>query len=159
MPSSLLDISFSTASFSHLFGFGTKLLAANILHTVVYNSYTFIIGKLYEARSLGIFNRGQTFATMFPSNMSNVIEQSTYPVFSQLQNDNIRLRNSFVKYVWAVFAITAPLCVMLAVLAKPVVLILLTDKWIEIVRLFRLFDWEIVRLFRLFDWEIGRLVS
>ena len=124
---------FSKHSFKRIYSFSSKLLAANMFHIIVYNLYTFVVGKIYNATVLGVFSRGQSIANLFPANMSYVMEQASYPVLCNVQNDKSLLKYYFDRYVQLSFALTVPVCSLLIILAKPLVLVILTDKWIEVV--------------------------
>ena len=124
---------FSRSSFNRIFKFGSKLLAANMLHIIIYNLYTFVIGKMFSANILGLYSRGQSISNIFPANMSYVMEQASYPILCNVQNDKELLKSYFRRYIQFSFAITAPLCMLLAVLAKPLVVVILTEKWIDAV--------------------------
>lgn len=124
---------FSKASCKKIFGFGLNLLAANIIHVVIYNLYTFVIGKMFSASALGIFSKGQALSRLIPTNLSSIVEQASYPVFCSLKDDQTRLRSFFGRYVEVSFALVAPLMTILIVLAKPIVLLVLTEKWLSTV--------------------------
>lgn len=76
----------------YYFGFGSKLLVANMINIIAANLPTFMIGRLFNATNLGLFNRGQSLAYFIPLNFSNVLTQACYPVFCEVQNDGQRLR-------------------------------------------------------------------
>lgn len=124
---------FSTASFIRIFNFGSKLLGANMLNVIASNIYTFVIGKMFDATSLGFYSRGQSMSYIIPSNFSNIMTQAGYPVLCEVQNDQEKLRLYFSKYIKISFAVLALLMVLLASLAFPIVSIILTDKWLPCV--------------------------
>ncbi|KAA5403992.1 lipopolysaccharide biosynthesis protein [Bacteroides cellulosilyticus] len=127
------SLCFSRQSFYTIFGFGSKLLVANMINIIAANLPTFMIGRLFNATNLGLFNRGQSLAYFIPLNFSNVLTQACYPVFCEVQNDGQRLRFFFVKYVRISFVIISPVMTILAVLASPLVSFVLTDKWLPCV--------------------------
>lgn len=87
---------FSKDSFRYLFGYGSKLLAAGLLETIYRNLYSIIIGKFYQAKSLGLYNRGEQIASYFPSNVTGIIQRVTFPVFSAIQDEKEKLRKAFL---------------------------------------------------------------
>lgn len=120
---------FSWQSFRGLFAFGSKLLLSGLLHTIYINLYSLVIGKRYSAADVGYYNRAYSFA-QFPSvSISGVLTRAMYPVQCELQDDDERLRASFIRYLRISCFLIFPLMVGVAVLAKPLVLILLTQKW------------------------------
>lgn len=121
--------SFSIQAFKKIFGFGSKILSANIINAVFSNLYTLVIGRIFSAVQLGYFNRSQSIANIIPSNFSNIMSQASYPVFCELQGDKNRLRDVFLKYVKLSFYICAPIMTLLIGIATPLVHLVLTDKW------------------------------
>lgn len=122
---------FSKKSFLHICKFGTNVLGANMINVITANFYTFVVGKLFSATSLGFYSRGQSMAYILPSNVSNMVVQASYPIFCELQSDREKLSFVFQKYIRLVFALVAPIMALLVVLSKPLVIILLTEKWLD----------------------------
>lgn len=115
------------------FAFGSKLLGANILSTGVANLYTLVIGKTFQATELGFYSRGQSLSSVFPSNFANMLQKATYPVLCELQNNPCQLKQMFCNYLTMAAMVCFPLMAWLMSIAKPLVEILLTDKWLPTV--------------------------
>lgn len=121
---------FSWNSFKTLFSFGSKLLLSGLLHTVYINLYSLVIGRKYSATDVGYYNRAYSLA-QFPSiNIVGIITRVIYPVQCEMQGDDEQLNRSFIQYLRISCYIIFPLMVGLSVLAKPLVLVLLTEKWL-----------------------------
>lgn len=120
---------FSWQSFKKLFSFGSKLLLSGLLHTIYLNLYTLVIGKRYSATDVGYYNRSFNFA-QFPSvNIMNIFSRVVYPIQCELQSDRVLLDKVFIRFLRLSCFIVFPLMTLLAVLSKPLVLFLLTEKW------------------------------
>lgn len=120
---------FSRESFQYLFGFGSKILSASLLHTVYANLTTILIGKFYTAKDLGYYSRGESLATLPSSNITSILQSVTYPILSKIQDDDARLIQAYRKYIsMTSMVIFFGMC-LLAALAKPFILTLLTEKW------------------------------
>lgn len=139
---------FSQTSFRELFGFGSKLLLSGLLHTVYTNLYTLIIGKRYSVTDLGYYSRAYAFPNVVSGNLVNIITRAIYPIQCSIQNDNERLKASFLTYIRMSCYIIFPLMVGMIVLAKPLVLVLLTEKWLFSAELLQIlclaYMWEII---------------
>lgn len=129
---------FSRDSFIQLFSFGSKLLVAGILNTIYNNLYSIIIGKKFSQQSLGYFMRADQFAQLPSSNIANIISRVMFPIISNIQDDNERLRHIFLKYMKMSAFIVFPLMIGLAALAKPLIYTLLADKWAESILLLQI---------------------
>lgn len=120
---------FSMHSFKYLFNFGSKILTASLLHTVYANMTTLIIGKYYSAKDLGYYSRGESLAALPSTNITGILGGVTYPILSKIQNDDKRLIAVYRKYI-AITSMVIFFCMsLLAALAKPFVIAVLTEKW------------------------------
>lgn len=141
-------VQFSKASFNHLFSFGSKLLLSRIIHTVYYNFYTLVIGRKFSVTELGYFTRADQFAAFLSVNINVIISRVTYPILSSIQDDNGRLRMAYRQYIRLSSFVIFPLMIGLIAVAKPLITILLTDKWLGCVILLQILclDWMLDHL-------------
>lgn len=123
-------LAFSIESFKRLFSFGSKLLASGLLHTIYLNLYSLVIGKFYNAADVGYYNRAYTISQYPSTNIVMVITRAIYPVQCAHQDDDRWLEQNFLSYLRMTSFIVFPLMALLAVIAKPLVLIVLTEKWL-----------------------------
>lgn len=130
---------FSKESFRYLWNFGSKMLLTGIIGSLYANIYSLVIGKVYDSRSLGLFNRGQYTANVPTGVLESVFIRSSLPILSELQNDNQRLVDVYRKFVVLVAFVSFPICFLLAALATPFVQVVLTDKWIDSVIYIQIF--------------------
>lgn len=121
---------FSWCSFKELFGFGSKLAISGVIETVYQNVYLIIIGKVYSASDLGYYTRSSQFAQFPSSNLTGILQRVTYPVLCSLQNDNVKLKNVYRRFLRLSAFIIFPLMIGLAAVAKPLILLLLNEQWI-----------------------------
>lgn len=130
---------FSKASFKYLFNFGSKILTASILHTIYANMTTLIIGKFYTAKDLGYYSRGESLATYPSTNITGILQSVTYPVLSKIQDDDEHLIQSYRKLISMTSLVIFFGMFLLAALAKPLIVTLLTDKWLDAVIYLQIF--------------------
>lgn len=130
---------FSMDSFKELFGFGGKILIASLLHTIYANMTTMLIGKFYSAKDLGYYSRGETLATYPSSSLTGILQSVTYPVLSKIQDDDKHLINSYRKLISMTSLVIFFGMFLLAALAKPLIVTLLTDKWLDAVIYLQIF--------------------
>lgn len=127
-------ITFSGESFKELFGFGSKILIANLINTFYQNIFFTIIGKLYSTQQLGKYTRAEQFNTIFTNNLTLVIQKVSFPMLSSIQNETERLTILFRKTLIYSSIITFSLVLWLAAVAKPLILTLIGSKWIDSVQ-------------------------
>ena len=130
---------FSKQSFKYLFGFGSKILSASLLHTIYSNLTTILIGKFYTSKDLGYYSRGESLATLPSSNLTGILQSVTYPILSKMQDDDARLVSVYRKYIRITSMVIFFGMFLMAALAKPLILTLLTDKWLESVIFLQVF--------------------
>ena len=124
---------FSKESFKYLFNFGSKILTASLLHTIYANMTTMIIGKFYSAKDLGYYSRGESLATYPSTNITGILQSVTYPVLSKIQDDDEQLIRAYRKLISMTSMVIFFGMFLLAALAKPLIVTLLTDKWLDAV--------------------------
>lgn len=120
---------FSMESFRRLFSFSGKLFAANLISAIYEKIFGAIIGKMFSTAALGFYERAISFNVLLNNNVSNVLGRVSYPLLSQIQNDDERLMNIYKRYIEISAFLTFPLLMMLCGVAKPMILSLLTAKW------------------------------
>ncbi len=129
---------FTKKSFHSLFGFGSKILIASIISSIYSNLYNIVIGKCFSASSLGFYTRADQLG-MFPSNnVAGILSRVTYPILSQLQDEPDRLRRIYIKYLQMSCFVVFPLMMGLAALAKPLIVLILGEKWLPSVILLQI---------------------
>lgn len=120
-------------SFKYLWGYGSKLLASGLLDTIYTNIYPIVIGKFYSAADLGQYTRANGYAAMPSQGLTGVLQQVTFPVLSQIQEDDSRLASSYRRMLRFTVFLVFPIMIGMAVLAYPLVISLVTDKWAQCV--------------------------
>lgn len=124
---------FSRKSFKELFEFGFKLLLSGLLDTIYKNIYYIIIGRFYTSAQLGQYTRADQFNMIFSSNLTSVVQRVSYPVLSSIQEEPERLREAYQKVIKITMLITFACMLGLAAVAKPLILILIGEKWLPAV--------------------------
>lgn len=127
------SLRFSKESFSRLFGFGSKLMITGVYSVIFNNIATICIGKAYKSQQLGYYTRASQFPDLISFTVNDVLGTVTFPVLSELQNNKDRLVAVYRKSLLATALVIFPVMVLCALLAYPLVLILLTEKWVPCV--------------------------
>ena len=88
-----------------------------------------MIGKVFNASDLGYYTRANQFASFPSSNLTGILQRVTFPVLCKIQNDDQHLRDIYIKFLRIAAFVIFPLMISLAAIAKPLVLVLLNQKW------------------------------
>lgn len=124
---------FSFESIKELFSYGWKLLVSALLDTLYMNLRSLIIGKLYNPAMLAFYDRGEKFPSLIVINIDGSIQSVMLPALSLQQDNKQRVKEMMRRSVVTSSFIIFPLMIGLAVIAEPLVQILLTDKWLPCV--------------------------
>lgn len=128
----------SISALRDMLRFGSRLLAAGVLSQAFRDIYYVVIGRLYNPAALGFYARAKHMEELPSMTLSRIVSRVAFPAFSCLQNDEARLRRGLRKALKVVMLFNAPLLIGLLVVAEPMVLILLTDRWLPSVQYLQL---------------------
>ena len=126
-------IKFSSDSFRQLFGFGSKLMVTGVYSVIFNNISTICIGRAYRSSQLGFYTRASHFSQLIAFTVNDVLGTVTFPVLSHLQDDKDRMMTVYRKSLFFTAMVIFPLMVLCTILARPIILILLTEKWLPCV--------------------------
>ncbi len=124
---------FSFKSLNELFSFSSKLMISKLLDTIFKQLYSAVIGKLFAPAILGLYNRAETFVGLTSQMPSDTISTVSYPALCKLSGDDAKLKSNYRRILRLSAFIIFPLCLGVGAIAKPLVNVLLTDNWIEMV--------------------------
>lgn len=129
---------FNMRSFRELFNFGGFMLLSNLLTTLCNNIQGLIIGRVFSARDMGFYAKARGLEEIPSMSISNIVNQVTFPVFSELQEDREKLKNALASIVTSIAFICFPLMVLLIVIAKPLIILLFSERWLESIPYFQI---------------------
>lgn len=129
---------FSWKKLKELFSFGSKLLASDLLERIYNGIFTLSIGKAFSTNALGFYGKADAFASLPSTLVSGPVKTVTYPAMHGIQDDKARLGESLCQMIGLLSFVIFPLMAGLAVIARPLVAVLLTEKWLEMVPLMQL---------------------
>jgi O-antigen/teichoic acid export membrane protein len=94
------------------------------------NSDNIAVGKLIGTSSLGIYQVAYKFSTIPISEITNVVNQVIFPVYTKFSREKVRLRDAFIKVTLA--STIAAVCIgtFIYVFARPIILFTMGDKWL-----------------------------
>jgi len=132
-------LQFSIERVKDHFSFGWKLLVSSLIDTTYRDLRSLIIGKVYTPAMLGYYNRGQQFPQLVISNINGSIQAVMLPALAAQQDYTDRVKSMMRRSIVTSSFIVFPMMVGLAVVAEPLVVLLLTDKWLPAVPFLQIF--------------------
>lgn len=133
------ELSFSFTRVKSLFAFGWKLLVSYLIDTLYRQSWGLIIGKVFNPAMLGFYNRGEQFPSLVVTNVNGSIQAVMFPVLASQQDDRQRVVNLMRRSIVTSSFIIFPMMVGLTVIAEPLIVLLLTPKWLPSVPFLQIF--------------------
>lgn len=120
------------------FNFGYKITLAGILDAVFRNSYSLLIGKFFAVEQLGYYTKADSLKQLPVQNISVALDQVTYPLFASIKDEDERLKRAYKQLMQQVVFWLAPVLTFAAILADPLFVFLLTEKWRPAVPFFQI---------------------
>jgi O-antigen/teichoic acid export membrane protein len=135
---------FSKKSFDTLFYFGSKVLMASLVQAIYYNLYSVLIAKKFSTKELGLYSKANQF-TLFPiSTLTTVMQRVAFPYLSSYQGDNDKLFTLNQKFTKLNLILIMPFFFMISALSEPIVKIVFSDAWIDLIPLMRILSIAVV---------------
>ena len=134
----LPTLHFSIRRIKKMLGFSLPLLGQTGLNAIFNQIYFIIIGRFYPLQQVGYFNQANRYSETVNAATQNILSQGTFPVLSTIQDDKKQLLQVYRKLIRSVATITFPLVIFLIIAAQPIVLTLITEKWLPSVVLLQL---------------------
>lgn len=129
---------FSKTSFRELFSFGFYMFLTTIITRICNNIQGLLIGRFYNPATMGYYSKAKSTEELASTSLSNVIDQVAYPLYAEYQNDKPMLVNVIKKLTLSIAYITFPMMLLLILLAKPVIVLLYSERWLDSVPYFQI---------------------
>ncbi len=125
----LYMLGITRSALSILGKFGVPLAVANFVGYLLQNVDYALIGHLMGPVMLGTYVIAFNAASWSTSLLVGVLSMVAMPAFSRVRHDTERLMGAMADGVTAVVLIAAPMCTLVMVLARPIVLTLYGARW------------------------------
>ncbi len=128
---------FSFDVIREFWSFSMHILGSLLLNALFNNLYVFILGKFHQNK-VGYYTFANKLNETFLFGFLQILLGSTYSMFSQIQNDDVRFRRIFREISKKTSVISIPIMLVLIAVAHPFIFVLLTEKWLPSVPYFQL---------------------
>lgn len=119
--------------------YGWKLLVSALLDTGYTQIRSLLIGKIYTSEDLAFYNQGEKYPHVLSVNINSSIGGVLFPAMSQFQSDKNKIKEITRRSIQVCSYAIWPMMVGIAVIAEPLIRLLLTDKWLPCVPFLRIF--------------------
>ncbi len=115
-----------------MFSFGWKILAAGLLNTIYSQLNNLVIGKKYTSADLAYYSKGAQLPQVLVTGVDTSIKSVIFSALSKKQDDIKALHSLLYKSI-NINSYVLFFCLgTLSVIAKPLVVVLLTEKWLPL---------------------------
>lgn len=128
---------FSVKSFKELFSFGFYMFLTSLLNQFGQQIQGLLIGKMYNPATMGYYSKAHGTEKLASTSIGSVMMQVTYPLYAEVQDDKKKLANIIKRITMTLSYITFPLMFILLLCAKPIFLLLYSDRWLPSVPYFQ----------------------
>jgi O-antigen/teichoic acid export membrane protein len=130
---------FSLSSFRQQFKFGSRVFIQGLFESIFREIHSLVIGRTYQTAPLGNYSRGQKFYELFIVETGLAINKVLYPTMVNKTDEKNRHKSAYVTMYNILFFMVAPLSLFLILLSEPLILVLLTEKWINAIPIMQLY--------------------
>ncbi len=124
------SLQFSFESFKNLFSYSWKLFAGWMIGTLYQDAFAWIIGKAYDAKTLGYYNKGHSIPAIVNRVATQVTSAVMFSSMSKYQDDKAQMKAQTRNLISVTCAMILPIMAGLAACAGSLVHTVLTDKWL-----------------------------
>lgn len=128
---------FSWQSFKELFSFGFYMFLTHLINSFGQKIQGLLIGKVYTPATMGYYSKAEGTEKLASHSISGIMTQVTYPLYAEVQDDKKALSNMIKRLTMTLAYITFPLMFILLLCAKPIFVLLYSDRWLQSVPYFQ----------------------
>lgn len=123
---------FSLRALREILSFSGHMFGFLFINYWARNADNLIVGKFFGSATLGVYSRAYALMLLPLTQFNAVINQIMLPALSMIQNDKPRARSLYLRTVGIVSLLSSPLMFGLFVVAKPFILTIYGEKWVEV---------------------------
>ena len=128
----------SVAQFRDVVGFGLYSSGVSVINVLYNLSPQLFLAKILDFASVGLYSRAASITQVFDKLVVQVLNPIIMPALVSRSKDTSSLRSVYLEAVELLSVVQWPFLLFIAIMAHPIILILLGQNWLEIVPLVRL---------------------
>ena len=128
---------FSWKSFHELFSFGIYMFLTHVTSKLISQFQGLLIGRLFNPTTLGLYSKASGTESLASKTISSVMTSVTYPLYAEVQDDKDRMQNMIKRLTMTISYITFPALFILLLCAKPIFVLLYSERWLASVPYFQ----------------------
>ncbi|MBL3655390.1 lipopolysaccharide biosynthesis protein [Fulvivirga sediminis] len=129
---------FSYAEIKRISSFSSFMLLEQIMFSISERLDVLLIGKIFNASTLGFYTRAQTLKDQVTKLSSTSISKVFFPVLTSIKNDIARFRLIYFNLLSVALMVSCYIIIVLYVLAEDLILILFGAEWLPSTLMFKI---------------------
>lgn len=134
----LPEFSFSKSAFRDIFGFGVFATGTQLFGTFNRQIDYLIVGKLLGSVALGLYSFAFLLTSVVRAQVIYIIDQVLYPLFSQIQDEPVKLKRYYLRIMEANVFVIYPLMLGIILFSDVFIPVLFGEKWLEAIPIVKL---------------------
>ena len=128
---------FSWRSFRELFSFGFYMLLTHLVNRFGQQIQGLLIGKVYNSSIMGYYSKAHGVERLASTSISKVMTEVTFPLYAEAQDNKAMMINMIKRLTMTLSYLTFPAMFILILLAKPIFILLYSERWLDSVPYFQ----------------------
>lgn len=126
-------LTFSWERAKPMISYGSRVMFTDLIGTVFNNAGDFLIGYKFSSADLAYYTKGRQLPTFFKTNITTTLISVLFPGISQVNDDKSKVKAISRKSVRILTFVIYPIMTGILILAEPITVFLLTEKWLPMV--------------------------
>lgn len=126
------SLSFELEKIKHIINRGWYVTLTGIFSYFSDNGDNLAVGKIMGTPSLGLYQVAYRISTLTISEITEVVNKVTFPVYSKFADDKKRLLSAFVKVSGLSSLVAVVVGILIFIFSKQIVLIVAGENWLSI---------------------------
>lgn len=127
------SLSFNLSYFKEVISVGKWITGAGIFNYLFHHIDDIVVGRILGSAALGVYQQAYRISTLPISEVGEVVNKVTFPVYVSIEADKDRLKKAFTKTSLFVLGSVATFGTLIFLFAERMVPILLGDGWSQVV--------------------------
>lgn len=124
---------FNKDKFRDLFGFGIWVSGSTILIFLITQGDDILVGRMLGVTALGFYQMAYLLSNLPSTEITDVISRVTFPAYSKLQDDLVKMREAYLKVLQVTAYVSIPLAGGIFIFSFEFTQIFLGEKWLPMV--------------------------
>ncbi len=133
-----ISFRFSYESFKKNFGFGSRIMLADVTGVLFGNLNNLLIGKFYSKADLGYYYQANKLKEVPIASATAIITKTSRPLLAKHQTVVSELHKAYAHMIRISAISIIPLAIMLFVFSKDLITVLFSERWLSSVPIFRI---------------------